>query len=261
MGDEEPEDALKLHLRGSAQPSTKRTWEYGEHLRYLGIPWCTGLWMLWATGRHADVVGTVITWLAPKRDPDSRLIDNLWNALAVGSRLANSTDLDRAFDFLQIHLQEAQLTRETYEMLWEWARAVTDATEWTMAARPYHTYLEREIAKKPWVALVPHADEMQVAFDRWLTVGSTIPDHLPLDRLGQATLTVAESRIPLKDRETAVLVMMAQWLTGIEYQTQAPLFIRPFDTAYDAPYESEFGPTPAPLAALQDHVFERPLGE
>jgi hypothetical protein len=248
--DHDRADALKLHLRGKVQPSPETTWAYGEYLRRLGVPWCSGLWMLWATGRHADVVGTLVMWLRDRPDTSREMVDDVWHALALGTRLASPTGLDQDLEFLRRHVRNARLTTETYEALWSWARDRVRRAEWTVIARSYHVYLEREIAKIPWLALAPLADEMQVAFNRWLTVGRNVPHALPLDRLAQATLAVANSRLSLVDRETAVLVMLAQWLTGIEYQTQAPLYIRPVDPVYDAPYQSEFGPVPAPLPAL-----------
>ena len=248
--DEDRADALKLHLRGKVQPSPETTWDYGEHLRALGIPWCSGLWMLWATGRHSDVVGTVVTWLRDRPATKPELVDTVWHALALAARLASPTGLDQDRDFLARHLRDSSLATEAYKALWSWAEEASKRSEWPSVSRTYHAYLEREIAKIPWVGLMPLADEIQAAFDRWLTRGNSIPGNLPLDRLAQATLAVSKSGLSLAERETAVLVMIAQWLTGIEHQTQVPLYIRTIDPSYDAPYHSDIGSILPALPAL-----------
>jgi hypothetical protein len=195
---------LKLHLRGKVQPSPETTREYGEHLRHLGMPLCSGLWMLWATGRHSDVVGTVVTWLRNRPANTFELVDNVWHAVALASRLASPTGLDRHLDFLQRHIRNAVLTPETYEVLWSWARDMVMQVQWLSISRSYHAYLDRKIAKTPWLTLVPLATEMQTAFDRWLTAGRSASLTRPLDRLAQATLAMAESDLLLADRETAI---------------------------------------------------------
>jgi len=241
------QDALKLHLRNKVQPTPETTWSYGERLRTLGVPWCSGLWMLWATGRHADAVGTMVFWLQNQSDTNLESVDSVWQALALASRLASPTGLDRDFGFLDRHIHNDRLTTETYEALWAWARARAQDFEWALITRTYHAFIEREIAKTPWLDLVPLAADLQAAFDRWLTAGREFHGTLPLDCLAQATLAVAKSRLTLVDRETAVLVMLAQWLTGIEGHTQAPLYIRPINPEYDAPYLSEFGQVAPPM--------------
>ena len=206
--------------------------------------------MLWATGRHSDVVGTVVTWLRDRPATKPELVDNVWHALALEARLASPTGLDQDRDFLARHVRDSSLTPEGYEALWSWAEEASKRSEWPSVSRTYHAYLEREIAKIPWVGLMPLTDEIQAAFDRWLTLGNSIAGNLPLDRLAQATLAVARSDLPLVDRETAVLVMMAQLLTGIEHKAQTPLYIRPIDPVYDAPYYSDFEGAAPPLAVL-----------
>jgi hypothetical protein len=164
-GDEKGNDraaALKLHLRGKVRPQQQAAWDYGEHLRDLGVPWCSGLWMLWAVGRYTDVVGIVVTWLSTVK-VEKPVIDDVWHALALATRLATPSALDQDPEFGKRHVHNDRLTRETYEYLWAWAVGM----EPPLIVRGYISFLEREIAKTPWLGLAPHRVEIQAAYSAW----------------------------------------------------------------------------------------------
>jgi len=236
--------ALKLHLRGEARPLRQAAWDYGEHLRDLGVPWCSGLWMLWAVGRYTDVVGIVVTWLTSAKI-EKAVIDDVWHALALATRLATPSALDHDPEFGKRHVQNDRLTRETYEYLWAWSVGIEPA----LIVRAYISYLDREIAKTPWLGLAPHREELQAAYATW-NKNPRLDGTLPLGRLAQVAFAVAGSGIPVVDREAAALSLLAQWLTGVEENYQVPLFVRAVDPAYLTPLPKVFGPVQDDLPAL-----------
>jgi hypothetical protein len=236
-------DGLLKNRSGKTWPNAQSAWAFGESLRSLGIPWCSGLWMLWATGHLDDAVGVVVTWLtkSPSR-PD--LVDDTWHALALGGRLAKTVNLDREIHFARLHLANDRLTPEAYDDVWMRCAELEERPD---QIRSYIGFVERELAKTPWLAVIHAAPEISKAYDAWMTAGRTLSGTLPLDRLAQATLAVASSDIPLHDRETAVLVMLAQWLTGIEHQTQMPLYFRPISPGYEVEVPEDFGSVTTPM--------------
>jgi hypothetical protein len=207
------------------------------------------LWTLWTTGHLDDVVGVVVTWLTNvQHGPD--LIDHVWHALALSGRLAKAANLDHEVHFARQHLANDRLTGEAHNDLWVRCSELEERAD---QIRTYIGFADRELAKTPWLAIMPLIPEITKAYNAWLTAGRTLSGPLPLDRLAQATLAVASSKIPLPDRETAVLVMLAQWLTGMEHETQVPLYIRPISMVYEAELPEQFGPVPGqpPTSALQ----------
>ena len=242
----EKRSSLKKHLNGRLYPSLESAWEYGEQLRSLGIPWCSGLWMLWATERYADVIATFAIWLRENPDQTTEMFDAIWHAVALSNRLASPTGLDRNFDFLRRHLRQDRLSVETYEAIWNWAKAYEPYS----IVRGYISFLDREAAKTPWLMLIPKMGEFQAAFDRWLSTGRTFSAPNPLDQLALTSIKVAESNIRLPERETVTLVMFGQWLAGVELKTQVPLYVRAIDHRYDTPLPKLFGTIPDSLPSL-----------
>jgi hypothetical protein len=196
--------------------------------------------MLWATGHLDDVVGVVVTWLKNEQHgPD--LIDHVWHALALSGRLAKTVNLDREVHFARLHLANDRLSAEAHEDVWIRCSELEERPD---QIRSYVGFVDRELAKTPWLSIIPLIPEITRAHNAWLTAGRTLSGPLPLDRLAQATLAVASSEIPLPDRETAVLVMLAQWLTGMEHETQVPLYIRPISMKYEVSVPDDFEPEP-----------------
>jgi hypothetical protein len=238
-------DALKDCLHGTSWPTPETFWYYGESLRQLGVPWCSGLWMLWASGHIDDAVGVIVTWLdAQDRDDDT--LDAVWHAFVTATRLASPALFDDGSAFASRFVGTDRLSRETYEFIWH----ACAGQERLYALRPYIGFLDREIAKTPWLAINRKSTELKAAFEAWLRSGRTLPAGSPLGELAQATLDVASSDLRLTTRERAVLVILAQWLTGLQIGSQFPPYLRPIDPAYEVTVPEAFVGEPPPLPAF-----------
>jgi len=220
-----PASAIEKALAGAVWPTPESAWDWGEHLRELGIPWISGLWMLWAFGHLEDAVGIALHWAAmqPLQKSPVHLgfeggpIDEIWHAFAVAEFLVAPTEVDDVPDLARRMVQSAALTDEDYAAIWTYAASL-EAREQQNSA--YLSYVRHELAKAPWVIINERKTEFEIAYNAWSKNLRTYGNSMPLAGHGKTVLAVASSSdLELPDRQAATLIVFGQWLTSLENQT------------------------------------------
>jgi hypothetical protein len=226
---EHREKQIKQWLTGGRCPDDFSVWEIGEHLRHLGCPWISGLWLLFACGRFARYVQIVSIMLAPGKKYSRDLLDTMWHMLVTASVLSRPTVLDVERPFIDYFLRKRGLDDETVEAIDSWKDAalkrLSEATEEEMLYDPpaslslisetVTAFLKREAMKVAW----NDYDEIKKDVDdaaRAAFRETPIPTA-PYDHLMRATFAAADAlEIPMLYRAQTVLTLMGHWFNCLE---------------------------------------------
>jgi hypothetical protein len=217
--------SLQNYRAGRSVPEAKSAWWLGETLRNLGIPWCSGLWMLWVTGNYTAAITVVAATLRNEPQKAAVRCDIFWHMLGYADRLAMTTRLDEIVPFASIHVGKPGPDNETVEMLRVWARADGGGD----VADVYRAFLGREISKSTWSLYGDMRETMVSAFAEWLEDRTYVGDEFD-DRLAHAALAVAKADIPWPEHEICILVAVGNWLNSVESGLESAIFPRPLRT-------------------------------
>jgi hypothetical protein len=245
-------DVIGNALSGADWPGPENVWDWGEALRDLGIPWISGLWLLWAVGRHQDAIGIVLHWIAAHTHEadlsEGNAIDTIWQAFVMSHWLIDSTAVDEEMDFAKRMVRAEGLSDESHDEIWKHVVKLNDVDDQNFA---YTSFVQHELAKKPWIAINKRIDEFDVAFKSWFKAGRTYQEPNPLVPLGRTLLAIGSSDLELPDRETATLIVFEQWLTSLEHGGMA-IHNRGFDKSLISLLPSTFDEIPRPLVTQAD---------
>ncbi len=254
-------DSLTKALSGTDWPGPENVWEWGEALRDLGIPWVSGLWLLWAVGHHRDAVGIVLHWIAAHSHEadmsEGNLVDTIWQAFVLSHWLIEPTTVDHQPYFAERMIRAPALSDDSHDAIWRHVTKLKDLDDQRAA---YTSFVQHELAKKPWTAINKRIVEFEQARESWIRTGGTYEEPRPLVPLGRTLLAVGRSDLELPDRETAMLIVLEQWLTSLEYGGMA-IFNRGFDKSLISLVPGNFGGDPHPLRTQADiENARRPQG-
>ena len=212
------DDIIGNALSGTDWPGTENVWQWGEALRDLGIPWISGLWLLWAFGRHRDAMGIVLYWIAAHSHEadmsEGNIVDTVWQAFVLAHWLVEATDVDNRPEFTKYMVRATGLSEESHDAIWGHVAKIDDIDDQRSV---YTSFVQHELAKTPWIAINKRRDELQEAFNAWFTAGCNYEEPNDLVPLGRTLLAIGASDLDLPDRETATLIVLEQWLTSLEH--------------------------------------------
>ncbi len=219
--------SLDRYLTGEFRPKPEEAFVLGEKLRELGVPWCSGVWMLWVCGYFKDVFAILVIWLRNVESFSESDPDLIWHMFVLAAPLARTTPLDAIAPFAFHHVRKGGMDHDILDAAAKWLLRELNQGSGVAAVETFDTFVHREIIKFVWSHYGRFRTQFQSAFDQWCADKRRFEVRTSLDRIAAAAMAVSDAyAIPIDSREQTVLTLLGHWLTCLERGVQINLYSR-----------------------------------
>lgn len=231
------ERQLRHWYRGEHCPRDVQVWCTGQALRHAGIPWCSGLSLLWACGRLSPCVRIAANLLS-RPNVTRNDVDILWQMFAHAEELYEFTPLDGFPSLVALYLK----SKEPQEATIQAAISVLekpnrrDGAADDLLAITIQKYIQRELAKLFWLPYDEMRSDIHEAAVRVFKNKKPLPRSQQGSELIPFMLQIAKTDAPIKTKRGVLLNVLAQWMNAIE-SGPAQLYAREIKSGFsDAVY-------------------------
>jgi hypothetical protein len=222
-------EAILGWLRGTQSAQDESIWELGEVLRDIGCCWCSGLCLLWGTGRFAYAIEIVSQFFRTRTVQEPKVIEAFWQALLNTRRLFRQTPVPIPAELISLYVRRA-FEDETFQSLWRWLADGATKRDLNILTSFYACY-EREVAKRAW-EFYDGARESLARSQSDLNLRTKVSES-KLDQLLTAASMAARVRdLPIDVRETIALSVLGHWFNCVEGD-RLLIYPREIDTSYE----------------------------
>lgn len=217
------ERELGRWYRGEHRPQDAQVWCTGQALRHAGIPWCSGLSLLWVCGRLVPCV-RIVAILLSQPNVTREDVDTLWQMFAHGEDLYEITPLDGSPSLVDLYLK----SKEPQEATIEAAIAVLeepnrrDGAADDLMGIAVQKYIHRELAKLFWLPYDKMRGDVHQAAVRVFEDDEPLPRSQQGNELAPFVLQIANTDAPIKTKREVLLNALAQWMNEVESRPAQP---------------------------------------